>query len=289
MLVGLLLCAVVCAAPPSVKPSSTEQVAAATIAPSLEVVEVLLAADDPAGALSVLDALEANGALVLDDVLSLWRLRGVARALTDDTTGAVASFIELLTLRPTSALPDGSPARVTTAFAEAQAAMVTRPRLDLAMKLPLGAPLDAPVNMEVVRRSDDRERVTEVVVWHRDKGASTWSQVSARLTGPRVEVQLPARESRTAILDDLGRAGMIIEVALTARDARGSTVFSSPSVDAPVELLVGFDAAPPWYANPWVWVGAGAGIALVAGGATAAAIIATTPSTSLQLSTTVSP
>lgn len=290
MHVGLLLCAVLCAAPPAVKPSSTTpRVPAPTVAPSLEVVEVLLAADDPEGALSVLDALEANGALTLDDVLSLWRLRGAARALTDDTTGAVASFIELLTLRPTSTLPDGAPPRVTAAFADAQAAMVTRPRLDLAMKFPIGAPLDAPVHIEVVRRSDDRERVTEVVVWHRDKGAATWSQVSAPFSGTRLEVELPARESRSAILDDLGRSGMIIELALTARDAHGSTVFSSPSIDAPVELLVGFDVAPAWYANPWVWIGAGAGVALLAGGATAAAIVATTPSTSLQLSSTVSP
>lgn len=258
------------------------------MAPSLEVVEVLLAADDPQGALTVLDAVEARGGLSLDEVTTLWRLRGTARALVDDTTGAAASFIELLTLRPTSTLPPDAPPRAKTAFADAAATMVTRPRLDFALVVPPAA-LDEPLRVDVVRRSDDRERVTEIVVWHRNKGAGTWSQVAAPFTGAQASVVLPARTAREATLDDLGRAGAIVEVALTARDAHGSTVFASPALDSPLEWLVGFEPPAPWYANPIVWVGVGAGAAVVLGGAVAAVLVATTPSTSLQLSATVKP
>ncbi len=250
---------------------------------------MLLAADDPEGALAVLEAVEAAGGLSLDEVTTLWRLRGTARALVDDTTGAAASFIELLTLRSTSTLPTDAPPRAKAAFAEALASMVTRPRLDLGLLLPAGAALDEPLHVDIVRRSDDRERITEVVVWHRNKGTATWSQVTAPFAGAQVSVALPAREGRAAILDDLGRSGMIVELAVTGRDAHGSTVFSSPDVAAPIEWLVGFDAPPPWYANPIVWLGVGAGAAVVLGGAAAAAFVATTPSTSLQLSATVKP
>jgi hypothetical protein len=259
------------------------------VAPSLEVVEVLLAADDPDGALSVLEALEARGGLSFDEVTTLWRLRGTARALVDDTTGAAASFIELLTLRPTSTLPADAPDRAKAVYAEALTMMVTRPRLDLGLVFPARASLDEPLHVDVVRRSDDRERVTEVVVWHRNKGANAWSQVAVPFSGAPLSVVLPARPGSEAILDDLGRPGAIVEVALTGRDIHGSTVFSSPGVDAPLEWLVGFDAPAPWYANPVVWLGVGAGAVVVLGGAAAAAFIATTPSTSLQLSATVQP
>lgn len=260
---------------------------AGLVCASLPDAEAALHDGDPDAALPLLAATEAAGGLTHADLVRLLILRGTAQAFVDDTDGAVATFVSLLHLAPAQALPYDASPRVTFAFEAARAAAAHRRALDVTLVAPAVARLDDPIVVDVERRADADHLVRRVSLWHRNKGAATWLHEDADFSGDSVSLALPARGADVATVDDDGRPGVIVEVALIGTDARGSQVLVSPSPEHPLEVPVGFDAPPPWYANPWMWTGVAVASVVVAGASTAAIVIANLPPDSVAASSTV--
>jgi hypothetical protein len=256
---------------------------------SLADAESALQGGDPDAALPLLATVEANGGLSYDEVLRLLVLRGTAQAFVDDTDGAVATFVRLLSFAPAQTLPYDASPRVTFAFEAARTVAARRRSLDFALVTPAVARLDEDVIVNVLRRADVDAIVKRVSLWHRDKGALSWSHVDAEVSAGRsaIALVLPARSSDAAVVDELGRPGVIVELALVGVDAHGSQVLLSPAPAHPLELPVGYDAPPPWYTSPWMWTGAVVTSIVVAGATTAAVLVANQPPDVVAVSSTV--
>lgn len=262
---------------------------ASLLAASLADAEGALAAGDPDAALPVLASLEARGGLAHTDLLRLLVLRGTAQAFVDDKEAAIATFVTLLTLAPVQTLPYDASPKVTFAFEAARERASRRRALDIALVVPAVARLDEPIGVTVVRHADVDGHVRRVAVWHRDKGQRDWQRVEAALTGDQVTVQVPARSSQGAAIDELGRPGVLVEVALVGVDARGSQVLLAPGPADPLEVPVGYDAPPPWYMNPWMWTGAVVAGVVFAGAATAALVVANVPPDTVSVTSQAAP
>jgi hypothetical protein len=254
---------------------------------SLADAEAALQNGDPDAALPLLAAVEETGGLAYDDVLRLLVLRGTAQAFVNDTDGAVATFLRLLSFAPAQTLPYDASPRVTFAFEAARTAAARRRSLDFALVTPAVARLDEPVLITVVRRADVDAIVKRVTLWHRAKGVLTWSYVDAEVTRSSIALLLPARRSDAVEVDELGRPGVIVELALIGFDMHGSQVVLSPSPAHPIELPVGYDAPPPWYTNPWMWTGVVVASVVVAGATTASVLVANQPPDAVAVSSTV--
>lgn len=256
---------------------------------SLADAEAALHDGDPDAALPLLAAVEDQGHLSHEDALRLLVLRGTAQAFVDDTDGAVATFVRLLSLAPSQTLPYDASPRVTFAFESARTVAARRRSLDFALVTPAVARLDEEVVVDVVRRADVDAIVKHISLWHRDKGALAWSRIEADVKErARISLVLPARRSDAVVVDELGRPGVIVELALVGTDDHGSQVLLAPSPAHPLELPVGYDAPPPWYTNPWMWTGVALASVVVAGATTAAVVIANQPPDVVAVSSTVS-
>jgi hypothetical protein len=262
---------------------------ASLLAASLADAESALAAGDPDAALPVLAALEERGGLAHADHLRLLVLRGTAQAFVDDKDAAIATFVTLLTLAPTQTLPYDASPKVTFAFEAARERASRRRALDIALVVPAVARLDEPIAVTVVRHADIDAHVRSVSVWHRDKGQTEWQRIDAALSADQVTLQVPARRSQGAAVDDSGRPGVLVEVALVGVDVRGSQVLLAPGPGDPLEVPVGYDAPPPWYMNPWMWTGAVVTGVVLAGAATAALVVANVPPDTIRVTSQAAP
>jgi tetratricopeptide (TPR) repeat protein len=204
-------------------------------------------------------ALDA-GPYALEEAVQLYHQLGIARAYLDDEPGAVQAFRSLLAIAPGHALSYTTSPKATLLFQRAVDETRARRTLELLVTTPPVLPLDRPLRVTVERAADPSALVARVELWHRRKGALEWQKADVVVpeVGATSLVELPPVSSDDAVVDESGEAGVLLEVALVAYDARGWEVFRNPEPTHPRVMPVGFDDPGPWYTQWWLWGGAGA-------------------------------
>ena len=235
-------------------PASGPTAGAAAIATAQE----RLASNDVDGALSALA--DVRGPLTLDQMLARSETLGIARAISGDADGAEAAFKTLLALSPTYALPYTLSPKVTFPFERARKSLAGKPSLDLKLTVPAAPQFDEPVRIDVESTGDSEHLLASLQLCNHVKGADG-PPVCATVAAPgtRIEIGPIARPSSLPAGE-----GVYVQLSLVGIDREGSEVWRGPPPEHPLEIGVGLPGAVPWYANPWVTGGVGAGAFVVA-------------------------
>ena len=216
-------------------------VAAAT--PALDRAHAALDRSDYVAARAALDDALAAGTNRPDELVEVYRLRGVVAGALDDRDGARDAFARMLALHPTSGFPAGTSPKTTVPF-EAAITQLAGARLVVALET-----THEPPSTTLVVASDPLHMVARgrlaIVVDGRP--------IAARAIEVGARIALPA--------------GMRIEVRGEALDERGNALVELPPAviaAAPVVTLapVPERREPPVYARWYVYGGAAAAFAL---------------------------
>ena len=195
-------------------------------------------------------------------------LTALAQLIVGDDAAARASFERLLTIDPGYQLrdPSGSP-RIRRFFDDVKADVVPGFTPDLVAELDHAAPPEAPAGRRLeidVRATSGTENVKEVVLLVRRRGEQDYREVAAAFRGgARWRVRLTPEPSDSPYA---------LEYYVEGRGLGGGAVARVASPEAPLSITITAGTAPTrrWYRRWYVWAGAGA-LAAVLAGATIAA------------------
>jgi hypothetical protein len=173
---------------------------------------------------------------------------GFLHTLLGDTVMGRQRGLEALELVPDLALPQGAPQKQADFLAATKALVAQQVRLDV---VPRGDK-DAP-SLVRVSLTDPGKRSHRVVLRHALAASGPYFESPMTCQGTRCAGVVPAPKGA-----DSFNAWYYVE----ALDASGNTLSRAASPQSPLQVaVVGLN---PWYANPWVWGGAGAALVAAA-------------------------
>ncbi|MBN2357917.1 MAG: hypothetical protein JXR83_00590 [Deltaproteobacteria bacterium] len=202
---------------------------------------------------------------------------GILAASMDRKAEAIDYFTRLLLVNPRAQLASNVPPKVREPFESAQRALTTTTPFRLEHTPLTRLPAAGGLQVEARLQSDSLGLARGVTLRYRQRGATTYSALSKEGKGSLLFTvaasELPPR--------------IDIEYFLELTDGFGGVLLEFGAANSPIVVRAGgaagaaaaaVEPAAAWYQNPWIWVAAGAGAAiLVAGGAAAAIAVASAP------------
>jgi tetratricopeptide (TPR) repeat protein len=197
---------------------------------------------------------------------ALYEQLGIAYAYLGREPEALGAFDMLLGLDPGHLLSYNLSPKATLVFEAARARAERRPPPELEVRWPEGLEVAAPVPIDLEVVADPRRLLDRATLFARRRGQVRFEAVDLQLARPGQRQRLalpPVRSARAEVL----------QIYVTAYDARGNEVLRWADPERPREIGLRYDPPTPWWRRWWVWATAG-GVVLSGG---AVVFLATRP------------
>lgn len=217
-------------------------------------------------ALEHLDRARRLGPYRYDDYVRLHEQLGVANSYLERKKAALAAFEKLLALAPGYAISYTLSPKTTFLFEKARALAARRQRAQMRVSWPRGLRVDLPIPIDVEVVADPERCLSRArLFWRVDGKRTQHADFALAPAGQFRRLVLPPQ------VPDARRARQL-SVYLAAYDERGNEVFRSATQSRPYRLPLAYQPPVRWYNRWWVWVAAGAVVALGTGVSVYAAI-----------------
>jgi hypothetical protein len=181
---------------------------------------------------------------------AIYEQLGIAYAYLGREPEALGAFDMLLALDPGHLLSYNLSPKATLVFETARARADRRPAPELEVRWPEGLEVAAPVPIDLEVVADPRRLLDHATLFARRRGQVRFEAVDLRLARPGQRQRLalpPVRSARAEVL----------QIHVTAYDARGNEVLRWGEPGRPREIGLRYDPPPPWWRRWWVWAAAG--------------------------------
>ncbi len=205
-----------------------------------------------------------------DQLAELYRLLGLAHLYLGNEDKARSAFEQLLQARPDYELPRATPPKIRTIYSRIKDDI--RKRRVRPVTLTVAGVPDSrggqPVTVEA--RVDDLALGARAKLFYRRAGAQNYSStdfVRDRADRSLYRAVVPAFEVPVETIDSTLEYYVEVADAAQRRLAGRGDAFSPLTFKVLAKVVVQEEKPRPWYENPWVWVGVGAGVVAVSTGA----------------------
>jgi hypothetical protein len=211
-------------------------------------------------ALALLEQARERGPHRHVDHILLYEQLGIAYAYLGRESEAMDAFAMLLVLDPGHLLSYTLSPQATFLFERARSESAAQPRPTVDVSWPRDLEVTRPVPLDVETIADPRALLERATLHVRIRGESGFRELELPLAavGAYQRVLLPPVAAT---------APRVIELYLTATDARGNEVLTWADPTRPREIALAYHAPVPWTRKWWVWALAG-GVLAAGTGAT---------------------
>lgn len=211
-----------------------------------------------------------EAALTDDQLAELYRLLGLSHLYLGNEDKARDAFEKLLQARPDYELPKSTPPKIRTLYARIKEDVRRRRVRPVTIALMALGEVTGGRPVTIEARIDDLALGAKARLFYRRAGAQAFSSTDfARVGGSKTAFQATIPAFEVPIEDAASQVEYYAEVADAAQRrlaGKGDPFNPLSFTVAARAVAVRVTEARPWYANPWVWVGAGVGAAAVTTG-----------------------
>ena len=205
-----------------------------------------------------------------EQLAELYRLLGLSHLYLGNEDKARDAFEKLLQARPDYELPKATPPKIRTLYARIKDDIRKRRVRPVTLTVS-GVPDQSPGQAVTVEsRIDDMALGAKAKLFYRRSGAQNYSSIDFlrdRAERSLYRATIPAFElPEEASAYDLEYYVEVADAAQRRLAGRGDP-FTPLTFRVTAKAVGETDKPTAWYANPWVWVGIGAGVAAVTTGA----------------------
>jgi len=205
-----------------------------------------------------------------EQLAELYRLLGLSHLYLGNEDKARDAFEKLLQARPDYELPKATPPKIRTLYARIKDDIRKRRVRPVTLTVS-GVPEQSPGQAVTVEsRIDDMALGAKAKLFYRRSGAQNYSSIDFlrdRAERSLYRATIPAFElPEEASAYDLEYYVEVADAAQRRLAGRGDP-FTPLTFRVTAKAVGETDKPTAWYANPWVWVGIGAGVAAVTTGA----------------------
>jgi tetratricopeptide (TPR) repeat protein len=205
-----------------------------------------------------------------EQLAEIYRLLGLANLYLGNEDKARDAFEKLLQARPDYELPKSTPPKIRTLYARIKEDVRRRRVRPVTIALMALGEVTGGRPVTIEARIDDLALGAKARLFYRRAGAQAFSSTDfARVGGSKTAFQATIPAFEVPIEDAASQVEYYAEVADAAQRrlaGKGDPFNPLSFTVAARAVAVRVTEARPWYANPWVWVGAGVGAAAVTTG-----------------------
>lgn len=202
-----------------------------------------------------------QGPYSYEQVLSLYRALGIARAFAGDEEGARRAFRQMLAVDTTLILSYTISPKATFLFEKVRQEMVQVKAAQIEVETEPVVRLGQPIPVTLKTKADPFLLLANVELLYRVKGEAQYKRLRLKAPKKPVVVLLEPVPEDVLLADAEGALGTILELAVVGYNQDGWEVYRGPTPTKPAQVAVGFDNTGPWYSQWWIWGLVGAGVA----------------------------